>query len=221
MQNIRIFFTKTGMAKYISHLDLMRCIMRAIKRANLPIWYTEGYNPHPFMTFALPLPLGTESLCECVDIKLKEEIKSEDIIKLMNDVLPVDIKVTKAAEPVLNPREIAFADYKITFYTDNSKSLNEYLETILNKDEILAEKKSKKGKNKIFKQINLKEQIKSFSVANEEKAVIINTVLNAGSSNNLNPTLLTDTLIKNFDKEIECIDIVKLNIYTELMKEFE
>ena len=53
----RIRFTKTGEAKYISHLDLYRFMLRALKRAKLPVWHTEGFNPHVYVTFALPLSL--------------------------------------------------------------------------------------------------------------------------------------------------------------------
>ena len=85
MQNdIRIFFTKTGMAKYISHLDLMRCMTRAVKRAQLPLWFTEGYNPHLFMTFARPLSLGQESLCESVDVRLVGEMTFKEIKTRLN-----------------------------------------------------------------------------------------------------------------------------------------
>ena len=61
---VRIFFVKEGPSKYMSHLDLMRCMTRTLRRAGVPIWYTEGFNPHPFMTFAMPLSLGTSGLCE-------------------------------------------------------------------------------------------------------------------------------------------------------------
>ena len=82
MQNVRVFFEKTGMTKYISHLDLMRCMTRAIKRAAIPAWYTEGFNPHLFITFALPLTLGVESLCESMDIRLTEEMGFEEVNKI-------------------------------------------------------------------------------------------------------------------------------------------
>ena len=58
MYGIRIFFEKVGVARYISHLDLMRNFERAMRRADIPFWYTEGFNPRPFLTFALPLSLG-------------------------------------------------------------------------------------------------------------------------------------------------------------------
>ena len=59
---VRMFFSKTGRAKYISHLDTMRTFTRAFRRTSLPLWYTQGFNPHLYMTFPLPLALGVESL---------------------------------------------------------------------------------------------------------------------------------------------------------------
>ena len=60
MRCVRVWFHKTGPIRYISHLDLMRTMTRAIRRSRIPLWYTEGFNPHPYMTFALPLSLGMQ-----------------------------------------------------------------------------------------------------------------------------------------------------------------
>ena len=65
MKSTRIWFHKFGTAKYISHLDLNRCVARAFHKAKLPMWYTEGFNPHAFVTFALPLSLGVEGPSSC------------------------------------------------------------------------------------------------------------------------------------------------------------
>ena len=73
LQIIRVYFTKTGEASYISLLDLQRVMQRALKRSGLPVWYTLGFNPHIYMTFAAPLSLGQESLCETVDFKTEAE----------------------------------------------------------------------------------------------------------------------------------------------------
>ena len=75
MQNVRIWFSKTGVVKYISHLDLTRCMARALKLSGLPVWYTQGFNPRIYMTFAMPLSLGVSGLRECVDIRLTEELQ--------------------------------------------------------------------------------------------------------------------------------------------------
>ena len=66
--DVRLFYSKTGSAKYISHLDTMRAFQRAFRRCrDLDFWYTEGFNPHLYLTFALPLSLGYESGAETVD----------------------------------------------------------------------------------------------------------------------------------------------------------
>ena len=93
MREIRLRFSKTGQAKYISHLDTNRVFSRAISRAKLRIWYTEGFNPHAYMSFSLPLSLGVESLCENVDIRLLDEVSNDEVMRRMNDALPTGIRV--------------------------------------------------------------------------------------------------------------------------------
>ena len=65
---------------------------RALKRAQIPLWYTEGFNPHPYMSFSLPLSLGVESLCESVDLRIIGDITNDEIKYRLNNVLPQDIK---------------------------------------------------------------------------------------------------------------------------------
>ena len=72
MKTVRIWFQKRGAARYISHLDLTHCMARAIHRAKIPLWYTQGFNPRAHMVFALPLPLGIEGSREALDIKIDE-----------------------------------------------------------------------------------------------------------------------------------------------------
>jgi radical SAM-linked protein len=71
---VRVKFKKVGNLQYISHLDLVRTMHKVIVRARLPLWYTEGFNPKPKMIFAAPLSIGTESVCEFVDIRLTERM---------------------------------------------------------------------------------------------------------------------------------------------------
>ena len=81
---IRLKFYKRGKLKFISHLDLVRTLKGALLRAEIPIYYTEGFNPHPKMVFALPLPLGEESVCEYLDIKLVEPMDAEALLAAVN-----------------------------------------------------------------------------------------------------------------------------------------
>ena len=92
MKTVRVFFAKEGRLKYISHLDVTRCLARVFKRSRLPIWYTQGFNPHAYLTFALPLPLGVESCCESFDFRLTEEVSCEEVTDRLNAVLPDDLR---------------------------------------------------------------------------------------------------------------------------------
>ena len=90
----RLLFSKQGEAVWISHLDLMRLFQRAFKRAGLPLTHTQGYNPRPSVSIAMPLSVGTESLCELLDFDLEgEEVPCEDIMRRLNAVLVKGVKV--------------------------------------------------------------------------------------------------------------------------------
>ncbi len=112
MPTARVFYHKFGRARYTSHLDVMRMFTRAFRRSGLPLWHTQGFNPHVYMMFALPLALGYESLCETLDIRLTQEIPFEEVAGRLNAALPYGFMAERAAEPVLDPKEIAFAQYE-------------------------------------------------------------------------------------------------------------
>lgn len=221
MQNdIRIFFTKTGMAKYISHLDLMRCMSRAFKRAQIPLWFTEGFNPHLFMTFARPLSLGQESLCEVVDVRLVGEMTFKEIQNRMNAALPRDITVVCVAKPVYKPSEIAVAEYKIKLFSDSPDALCEYIQSGFEASQITVLKKAKQGRKKIEKEIDIKPNVLNFEIAPQETHVLLNVTLTAGDQNNINPTLLLSALTNGFPSEIENTEILKTKILLENGEQF-
>ncbi len=221
MQNdIRIFFTKTGMAKYISHLDLMRCMSRAFKRAEIPLWFTEGFNPHLFMTFARPLSLGQESLCEAVDVRLVGEMTFKEIQTRMNEALPRDITVVSVSKPVHNPTEIAFADYEVRLYCNTPSDLISCMETAFKENQILVLKKGKQGRKKVEKEIDIKPNVLSFAAEPQADCVCLKIHLTAGVQNNINPTLLLSALTKEFGGEIENTEILKKRILLENGEQF-
>ena len=82
---VRIRFEKTGIMRYVGHLDLMRFFQKAVKRSNLPIRYSEGFNPHQIMSFASPLGVGLTSEGEYMDIDLKEQVDAASALKALND----------------------------------------------------------------------------------------------------------------------------------------
>lgn len=218
--DVRMFFEKTGMAKFISHLDTVRCVTRAMKRANVPIWFTEGFNPHAFLTFAMPLSLGFESYCETVDFRLTEDVDFDELTEKLNNALPVDITVKKIALPQMSPNDIRWAEYKIIFNNPDEKLLDN-AEKILSSDEIIVEKKAKQGRRKVEKQVNIKEHIKSYELTADDGKVILKTILSSGTSVNINPMLLIGAFVKNTETDEQDVDIIKIQSYTENMEEFK
>lgn len=218
--DVRMFFEKTGMAKFISHLDTVRCVTRAMKRANVPIWFTEGFNPHAFMSFAMPLSLGFESYCETVDFRLTEDVNFDELAEKLNNALPVDITVKKIAIPQMSPNDIRWAEYKIIF-NNPDKALLETAEKTLSSDEIIVEKKAKQGRKKVNKEVNIREHIKSFDLTDDNGKLVLNTVLSSGTSININPMLLIGALVKNTETDEQDVDIIKIQSYTENMEEFK
>ena len=217
--DVRMSFQKTGMAKFISHLDTVRCITRAMKRACVPIWFTEGFNPHAFLTFAMPLSLGFESLCETVDFRLLEDVDLNELKERLNDALPVDITVKEIYVYETSSDVIRWAEYKIIF-NNPDKLLLEKAESVLSADEIMVMKKGKQGRKKVEKEVNIKEHIKSFELNNEDGKLILNTVLSSGTSININPMLLIGALTKDTETDEQDVDVIKIESYTESMEIF-
>lgn len=197
MRSVRLNFSKTGRAIYISHLDVNRMMTRAVRRAKLPMWYTEGFNPHPYITFALPLSLGQSSDCEFMDIRIEGDITDKEIMDSLNCVLPDGIKIIGIDEPVHDAKEIEKAMYfvKTIFASDSDAELFcTKAEELVHGDELIAEKLGKKGHRKVMKQINLIDYIYDVKFTCTGNAVNMQTVLAAGNTNNLNPSLLIETI---------------------------
>ncbi len=218
--DVRMSFTKTGMAKFISHLDTVRCFTRAIKRAGIPIWFTEGYNPRAFMAFTMPLSLGFESLCETADFRLMEEMDFQEVTDRLNVALPPDIRVKEIALPVFDPAEIRYADYEITFNNADDEFIS-HAEGVLSADKILVMKKGKKGTKKVEKEVDIKEHIIKYSLENIGNKVKLNVLLSSGPSMNINPMLLIGAITKGTSVDEQDTDILKINSYTTNMEIFK
>ena len=194
MQSIRIWFSKRGRAKYISHLDLMRAMSRAVRRAALPIWYTEGFNPHPYLSFPLPLPLGQEGLREAMDLRLLDDMPLDEIARRFDKVLPEGIEVLGAAQPWCGPGEIAAAAYEIAMPCDDPNEWRANAEFLLAGGALTAKKMGKQGHRKIEKEIALAPLILTYDLRAGEGEALLSCVLSAGSEANLNPALLCEAL---------------------------
>lgn len=145
---LRLLFEKKGNAVWISHLDLMRLFQRAFKRADLPLKHTQGYNPRPSVSIALPLSVGVESVCELLDFDLDGvSVPCEEITEKLNDALVDGVKVLKTYDTGRKLRELALLDSVVTLEYD--RGVPENAETAIRelfaRESVRVQKKTKNG----------------------------------------------------------------------------
>ena len=187
-ENMRLRLTKTGRAIYISHLDFMRTMQRAFLRAELPLKYSEGFNPHAQISFPLPLSLGTSSLCEILDFKLNSYFAPDEITFRLNRSLPEGIKVLETYVPERKSKFIKWLDADGTFeYSDRPPSdvINE-LTDFFAQSSIVIEKKTKSGMGTA----DIVPAIRSLVFDTEKSAVTVRATVSAQE-----PTLNPDNLV--------------------------
>lgn len=219
MINVRLHFSKTFEAKYISHLDLARCFSRALKKSGLDLWYTEGFNTRLYVTFALPLSLGLESLCETVDIRLINDEFDPNIVYAVNPQLPKGIEVFDANIPVFKAGDIAFARYLVELCDGkfSSEDVLSAVHNVINKDAIMVKKTNKKG---IVKDIDIKPLIHSSRAFVQGEMCYLDLTLGAGNENSLNPNLLLSEAFSLLGRETDHILIKRTQILTKNLENF-
>ena len=194
----RLLFSKTGRARYISHLDLMRTFQRAFQRADLTIKHTEGFNPHPFISILLPLSLGFSSRCEVLEFQLLGETTPEEVPARLNAVLPEGITVERCYEGGRKAKELALVEYQITMEYDNGvpAEAGAALKEMLSRESLQVTKKSKKSKTGETI-VDILPLVKSFSVTSNEDYLVLNAVISAQNPG-LNPQLILTALAKEY-----------------------
>ena len=144
----RLLFEKTGNAVWISHLDLMRLFQRAFKRAGLPLTHTQGFNPRPSVSIALPLSVGVESRCELLDFDLNtEDVSNADICTRLNHALIDGITVLQVYDTGRKLRELTYMRCRIIMYYDSGipNGAGVKLKSLFSSDSLIVEKKTKSG----------------------------------------------------------------------------
>lgn len=174
MRKLRIFFSKTGRARYISHLDLMRCFSRAFMRAQIAIAFTEGFNPRPKLSFVMPLSVFTEGLCEILDIVSEEELSEKELSERLSPELPCGIEILRVSEPVLKAGAAAYSRYLIEITHGKEKeeerlAFEEELLRLVSTSELRAEKSAKKGRERVLKELCIGEHIAEFRLLKSEE----------------------------------------------------
>ena len=220
---VRVRFEKNGIMRYVGHLDLMRFFQKAVKRANLPIRYSEGFNPHQIMSFASPLGVGLTSEGEYMDIDLKEEVQSSVGLKALNDNMVECLAITgfrslpDDAEKCMSA--VTAASYIVTYKDCKDDAC--YIENICDlKEKFFDEaacinivKKTKKGE----RELDLKPLIYRFNIEVKDKVPVYDLLLSSGSTDNIKPELVIKAFheflgLPEFDEL--SLDIRRIDMFT-------
>ena len=191
MDKLRLRFEKRDRAVYISHLDLMHTMQRAFSRAGYELKYSEGFNPHPQISIALPLSVGASSLCEIMDFKLTHDVDVSEIPGKLSAVMPEGIKVTDCYEAQNKVALLKYLEIEGIFEYDerDTAKMRDELESFYAAEQIVITKKTKRGMG----ESDIKPAIKSISFEAGEKIVKLHAVISAQEPT-LNPSLLEDAL---------------------------
>lgn len=208
MPNFRVNFSKDDVLVYISHLDLNHAFIRALNRADIKLKFSEGFNPHPKIVFALPLSVGMEGENETVDIGVADEsMTAEHFRTLLEAQMPPHITIKKVEIAETKLKDITGASYEMII---DKCGIEEKLAEFF-KSEISVLKKTKSGE----KQVVISGQIQSMNVFEKDGKTVINAVLDARADSYLNPELIVravteagiisgDTACRIIRKEILC-----------------
>lgn len=203
-------FTKLGYLKFISHLDLVDLFQRTLFQNKVDVKFSEGFNPHPRMSIAYPLPLGIESNSEYMEIYLNSRIDLKDFLIKMNERLPQGIKIVEAKydddESISNKVKSVVYAFKLlnTFYDKNKDiDLAKELNKINDMDIVEIERKRKKGKKRIF----VKENAKDYLNRLELKDDAIYAYIKMSEQGSLKPALVFDILNNYTDIVMDELDI--------------
>ncbi|MBR5134159.1 MAG: TIGR03936 family radical SAM-associated protein [Clostridia bacterium] len=201
VETIRIIFSKHGRAKYISHLDLMRTMTRVLRRAQIPIWYTEGFSKHPYITFAAPLSLGYEGERESMDFRLESPMPMDEIVQRLNDSMPEGITVLSAAPAAQKAGEITASRWMIRLPSGERARV----EKVLNEDTIEVQKRTKK---KTLKTLDIKPFITDVSFEQDDNHDVLYVTLPTGEQA-VNPALLLTAV---YGEEHPTTDVIRLQV---------
>ena len=222
MREVRLDYTKCGNAKYISHLDLNRVFFRAVRRAHLPIWFTEGYNPKPYFRYVQSLPLGIESKCESMDIRLLDENLSNSELKArLNAAMPEGIQILRVHEPKMSPQEIYAAVYEIEYALSEPAAAATAIEAVLHGEALFIKKKVKHGRKKVEEDVDILPNVITYAVHTEEGRLSLKLLVTAEQNNTLNVFLFAGSLEKAAGFEYELRSIYKHCVVNEHYRYFK
>ena len=185
----RVLFEKTGTAVWMSHLDLMRLMQRAFRRAGVLLHHSQGYTPHPYVSMLLPLSVGMESVCEIMEYELDtDETIAPDAL---NQVLPVGVRVREVYESSRKARELALVRVQITLEYDDGvpAGAEREIAALLFQPQLMVEKRTKRG----MEETDIRGLLQSCEITFRPEGLLLDCVVSAQNPP-LNPILLVTAI---------------------------
>lgn len=192
MDKLRARFEKTGKAVYISHLDLMRVVQRVFLRAEVPIKYSEGFNPHALISICLPLGVGTASVAELMDFRVTRDVPLKELPERLNAVSPEGLKFLECYEPWRKAADIKWLRFAFSMDFDNRDAalFVRPLEQFFARESIEVLRKTKRGEGTL----DLAPQLKDFTVTLVEGETLSGEVTLSAQEPTVKPELITEAL---------------------------
>lgn len=210
----RALFEKVGTARFISHLDLMRLFQRAFKRAGLPLTHTQGFNPRPSVSIALPLSLGAESHCELLDFDLESPVPLEDIRNRLNAALIDGIRVREVYDNGAKIKYLALLQSRLTLEYDGAipAGAESAIGQLFARETLVLEKKNRNG----VTQQDIIPMIRNLEISRISEGELRLDVLHCCQNPSLNPMQL-GAAIEKYLPELtpDYIRVCREEIYTE------
>ena len=215
---IRVKYKKEDEMIFISHLDLQRLLQRAFRRAKINLSYSEGFNPHPKMSYGNALALGVESQGEYVDIEIEDDIEVKEFLERINEQLPDGIKFVKGQE--IDPKTpslssiIVYGEYIFNIDLEVPLSKEFVKSRVLNfvkSKEIIITKKNKKGKKV---EVDIRPMIRNFDLVSLDDNRFVSTIA-TGSKANLNINILIPQILDmlNLDMDPREVGVLRRDLY--------
>lgn len=188
MGKLRLIFTKEGRAVYISHLDLLRTFQRVFLRQGLVLRHSQGFHPHPILSFALPLSVGQESVCELLDLETVEDLDCAALPGRLAPSLPEGIRALECRAPARPIRDLAELLCRVELVYDGGVPDGgaEEVGKLLTGETLVVQKRTKR---KAMADIDIRPMLHSLEVTEEPGSLCLDAVVSAQNPG-LNPALL-------------------------------
>ena len=190
---VRLKYTKEATCRFLSHLDLVRTFIRSLRRARIPVAYTQGFNPQPRLAFAAPLSVGIASIGEYLDLSLEARETIAVISASLNESLPTGIKIIEGQEISEKQKSLMSvvnaALYTVKMLSAEQEIIKEQVSLILDASQLTGIKKTKKGLVKrdikpYIYNLRIKEEAE---VENQNQIILLEMLLKIGSQGSVHP----------------------------------